>query len=205
MRKAILTANLSQGNEMIEKNRKTKETDISLRLTLAGTGQSTIATGVSFLDHMLESFTKHSLMDISVSCKGDTHIDDHHSVEDIGIVLGQALREAIYPIEKVERFGSAVIVMDEAAVSCDLDLSNRPYLLYEVALEGKVGEFDVELVEEFFRAVVFNAGITAHIVMQRGKNKHHIIEAAFKSLAVALRRALMTNERAGVPSTKGVL
>ena len=190
---------------MIEKNRKTKETDISLRLTLAGTGQSTIATGVSFLDHMLESFTKHSLMDISVSCKGDTHIDDLHSVEDIGIVLGQALREAIYPIEKVERFGSAVIVMDEAAVSCDLDLSNRPYLLYEVALEGKVGEFDVELVEEFFRAVVFNAGITAHIVMQRGKNKHHIIEAAFKSLAVALRRALMTNERAGVPSTKGVL
>jgi imidazoleglycerol-phosphate dehydratase len=190
---------------MIQKNRKTKETDIALSLSVTGTGQSTITSGVAFLDHMLESFAKHSLMDISVSCKGDTHIDDHHSVEDIGIVLGQALREAIYPIEKVERFGSAVIVMDEAAVSCDLDLSNRPYLLYDVELEGKVGDFDVELVEEFFRAVVFNAGITAHIVLQRGKNKHHVIEAAFKSLAVALRRALMINERAGVPSTKGVL
>jgi len=190
---------------MIQKKRKTKETDITLSLTISGTGQSTVSSGVGFLDHMLESFAKHSLMDISVSCKGDTHIDDHHSVEDIGIVLGQALREAIYPIEKVERFGSAVIVMDEAAVSCDLDLSNRPFLLYEVEVEGKVGDFDVELVEEFFRAVIFNAGITAHIVLQRGKNKHHIIEAAFKSLAVALRRALMTNERAGVPSTKGVL
>lgn len=190
---------------MIKKNRKTKETDITLALSIAGTGQSTISTGVGFLDHMLESFAKHSLMDININCKGDTHIDDHHSVEDIGIVLGQALREAIYPIEKVERFGSAVIVMDEAAVSCDLDLSNRPYLLYDVELVGTVGKFDVELVEEFFRAVVFNAGITAHIVLQRGKNKHHIIEAAFKSLAVAVRRALMTNERAGVPSTKGVL
>lgn len=190
---------------MIQKNRKTKETDITLALNVSGTGHSTIASGVPFLDHMLESFAKHSLMDMSVSCKGDTHIDDHHSVEDIGIVLGQALREAIYPIEKVERFGSSVIVMDEAAVSCDLDLSNRPYLVYDVELEGKVGDFDVELVEEFFRAVVFNAGITAHIVLQRGKNKHHIIEAAFKSLAVALRRALMTNLRTGIPSTKGVL
>jgi imidazoleglycerol-phosphate dehydratase len=190
---------------MIQKNRKTKETDITLALSINGTGQSIIVTGVAFLDHMLESFAKHSLMDINISCKGDTHIDDHHSVEDIGIVLGQALREAIYPIEKVERFGSAVIVMDEAAVCCDLDLSNRPYLLYDVELDGKVGEFDVELVEEFFRAIVFNAGITAHIILQRGKNKHHIIEAAFKSLAVALRRALMANERAGVPSTKGVL
>jgi len=190
---------------MIQKNRKTKETDITLALNVSGTGKSTIATNVGFLDHMLESFAKHSLMDINITCNGDTHIDDHHSVEDVGIVLGQALREAIYPIEQVERFGSAVIVMDEAAVSCDLDLSNRPYLLYDVALEGKVGQFDVELVEEFFRAVVFNAGITAHIVLQRGKNKHHIIEAAFKSLAVALRRSLMTNVRAGVPSTKGVL
>lgn len=190
---------------MIQKNRKTKETDINLALNVSGTGKSTIATKVGFLDHMLESFAKHSLMDINITCNGDTHIDDHHSVEDVGIVLGQALREAIYPIEQVERFGSAVIVMDEAAVSCDLDLSNRPYLLFDIELEGKVGQFDVELVEEFFRAVVFNAGITAHIVLQRGKNKHHIIEAAFKSLAVALRRALMTNVRVGIPSTKGVL
>lgn len=190
---------------MIQKKRTTKETDVTLSLTLRGEGKSSISTKVGFLDHMLESFAKHALMDLTVTCAGDVHIDDHHSVEDIGIVLGQALREAIYPIEKVERFGSAVIVMDEAAVSCDLDLSNRPYLVYEVDVCGKIGGFDAELAEEFFRAVVFNAGITAHIVMQRGKNKHHIVEAAFKSLAVALRRALSVNERTGIPSTKGVL
>lgn len=190
---------------MITKIRTTKETDITLSLTLQGEGKSSIKSGVGFLDHMLESFAKHALIDLDVSCKGDTHIDDHHSVEDIGIVLGQALAEAIYPIEKVERFGNAAIVMDEACVSCDLDLSNRPFLVYEVDCEGKVGQFDVELVEEFFRALVFNARITAHIIMQRGKNKHHIIEAAFKALAVSLRRATQHNERISVPSTKGVL
>lgn len=190
---------------MIQKNRKTKETDISVSLRLNGEGKSSISTKVGFLDHMLESFAKHAWIDLNVTCDGDVHIDDHHSVEDIGIVIGQALREAIYPIERVERFGNSVIVMDETAVSCDLDLSNRPYLLYDVPAEGKVGQFDVELAEEFFRAVTFNAGISVHIILQRGKNKHHIIEAAFKSFAVALRRALIVNERAGVPSTKGVL
>lgn len=190
---------------MIEKKRTTKETDISLTLELMGSGQSNISTGVGFFDHMLESFAKHALIDLNITCKGDTHIDDHHSVEDVGIVLGQALREAIYPIERVERFGNATIVMDEASLSCDLDLSNRPFLLYDVNVHGKVGQFDTELAEEFFRAVIFNAGITAHIVMNRGNNKHHIIEAAFKSLAVALRRSLAYNERAGVPSTKGIL
>lgn len=190
---------------MIQKTRKTKETDITLSLDIRGEGKSSVSTKVGFLDHMLESFAKHAHFDLNVTCSGDTHIDDHHSVEDVGIVLGQALRDAIYPIEKVERFGSAVVVMDEASVACDLDLSNRPFLVYEVDVEGKIGTFDVELAEEFFRALVFNAGITAHIVMQRGKNKHHIVEAAFKSLAVALRRALARNERAGIPSTKGVL
>lgn len=190
---------------MIQKKRTTKETDIDLSLQIRGEGKSTVSTKVGFLDHMLESFAKHAQIDLSVTCMGDVHIDDHHSVEDIGIVLGQALREAIYPIEKVERFGSAMIVMDEAAVSCDLDLSNRPFLVYDVPVSGKIGSFDAELAEEFFRAVTFNAGITAHIIMVRGKNKHHIIEAAFKSLAVALRRALAHNDRAGVPSTKGVL
>ena len=190
---------------MIKIERKTKETDIKIELNVYGEGKSKIATGVAFLDHMLESFSKHSLMDINISCKGDTHIDDHHSVEDIGISLGQAIKKAIYPISKVERFGSAAIVMDEACVECDLDLSNRPFLVYEVEVNGKVGSFDTELVEEFFRAITFNAGITAHIIMKRGKNKHHIIEAAFKSLAVALRRATTANERMGVPSTKGVL
>jgi len=196
--------NLSQGNEMIQKNRQTKETDITLSLTLYGEGKGTIATGVGFLDHMLESFAKHSWIDLEISCIGDTHIDDHHSVEDVGIVLGQALREAIFPIQAVERFGNSIVVMDEAAVSCDLDLSNRPFLVCELPIEGKVGQFDVELVEEFFRAVVFGAGISAHIIMQRGRNKHHIIEGAFKAFAVALRRALVRNDQ-GIPSTKGVL
>ena len=190
---------------MIEQNRKTKETDISVRFDLNGSGKSNINTGIGFFDHMLESFSKHSLIDLDVSCKGDTHIDDHHSVEDVGIVIGQALSKAIYPIEKVERFGSAVIVMDEASVRCDLDLSNRPFLVYDVPVTGKIGQFDAELAEEFFRAVVYNSRITAHIVMERGKNRHHIVEAAFKSLAVALRRALARNEKIAVPSTKGVL
>ncbi len=190
---------------MVQKRRTTRETDISVTLAIYGSGKSSIATGVGFLDHMLESFSKHSLIDLEVTCKGDIHIDDHHSVEDVGIVIGQLLKDCIYPIEKVERFGNAVIVMDEAAVSCDLDLSNRPYLHFELPLSGKVGSFDTELAEEFFKACVQNAGISAHIVMQRGRNKHHIIEAAFKAFAVALRRALSTNERLGVPSTKGVL
>lgn len=198
-------ANLSQGNEMIQKSRTTKETDITLTLNLYGEGKSSVSTGVGFLDHMLESFAKHAWMDLTISCKGDTHIDDHHSVEDVGIVLGQALRDAMYPIQNVERFGNSVVVMDEASVSCDLDLSNRPYLLCSLDVEGKVGSFDTELVEEFFRAVMFNAGISAHIIQQRGSNKHHIIEASFKAFAVALRRALLKNDRAGTPSTKGVL
>ena len=190
---------------MISKTRKTKETDISISLDLNGTGKSNINSGVGFLDHMLESFSKHSLIDLNIECKGDTHIDDHHSVEDIGIVLGSLISETIYPVKNMERFGSANVVMDEACVSCDLDLSNRPYIVYEVEVEGKVGNFDTELVEEFFRAFVSNARISAHIVVLRGKNKHHIIEAAFKSLAVAIRRATTKNERIGIPSTKDVL
>lgn len=190
---------------MITKTRTTKETDITISLKLDGSGKSTIKTGVGFLDHMLESFTKHSLMDMDVVCKGDTHIDDHHSVEDVGIVLGSLLAQAIYPVKNMERFGSANIVMDEACVSCDMDLSNRPFLVYELDVEGKVGQFDTELVEEFFRAFALNAKISMHIVQLRGKNKHHIIEAAFKSVAVALRRATAVNERVGIPSTKDVL
>lgn len=191
---------------MVKKvERVTKETSICVELNLDGTGQSSIATGIGFFDHMLEAFAKHAWIDLNLTCKGDTHIDFHHSVEDVGIVLGQALREAIYPILSVERYGNAVVVMDEAAVECALDLSNRPYLVYEIEMDGKVGEFDVELAEEFFRALMGNAGITAHIVALRGKNKHHLLEAAFKAFAVALRRSLVKNERAGIPSTKGVL
>ncbi|MDD2652614.1 MAG: imidazoleglycerol-phosphate dehydratase HisB [Sulfurimonas sp.] len=190
---------------MISKSRKTKETDITISLEVNGVQKSKIDTGVGFLDHMLDSFSRHSLIDLEISCNGDTHIDDHHSVEDIGIVLGSLLAEAIYPVNKMERFGSANIVMDEACVSCDLDLSNRPYLVFEVDIAGKVGNFDTELVEEFFKALVLNARVSAHIVLQRGKNKHHIIEAAFKAFAVALRRAMQKNERAGIPSTKDML
>jgi imidazoleglycerol-phosphate dehydratase len=190
---------------MISKSRKTKETDIEISLELYGTGKSDIDSGVGFLDHMLSSFSKHSLIDLSIRCQGDTHIDDHHSVEDIGIVLGALLAEAIYPVKSVERFGSANIVMDEACVSCDIDLSNRPFLVFESDVFGKVGNFDTELVEEFFRAFVLNSKITAHIITLRGKNKHHIIEASFKALGVALRRATTPNDRVGIPSTKDVL
>jgi imidazoleglycerol-phosphate dehydratase len=190
---------------MAEVTRETKETTISAFLELYGKGKSEIHTGIGFFDHMLESFSKHGLLNLTLNCKGDTHVDFHHTVEDTGIVIAQALREEIYPIVNVERFGEATVVMDEASVNTALDLSNRPFLYFDVPLEGKVGEFDVELVEEFFRALCFGAGITAHIVCLRGKNKHHIIEAAFKSFAVALRRATSVNNRAGVPSTKGIL
>ena len=191
---------------MIQKiERITKETKISIVLNPQGLGQSKINTGIGFFDHMLEAFSKHSSIDIALECEGDTHVDFHHSVEDVGIVLGQALRQAIYPIINVERYGNAVVVMDEAAVECALDLSNRAYLVYDVAMEGKVGDFDVELAEEFFRALVFNAGLSVHLVARRGKNKHHLLEATFKAFAVALRRALVKNEALGIPSTKGIL
>ncbi len=190
---------------MTKITRKTKETDITVELSLYGSGKSNIKTGIGFFDHMLEAFSKHSSIDLNLTCKGDTHIDFHHSVEDVGIVLGQALKEAIYPIQNVERYANAVVVMDEAAVECSLDLSNRAFLVYDVCLDGKVGEFDAELAEEFFRAVVVNAGLTVHLIPQRGKNRHHILEATFKSFAVALRRALVKNDSLGIPSTKGVL
>ncbi len=185
--------------------RKTKETDISLELEIYGSGKSEISTGIGFFDHMLEAFCKHALFDMKLVCRGDLHVDFHHSVEDVGIVIGQALREKIYPLSGVERFGEATVVMDEAAVNCALDLSNRPFLVYESISDGKVGEFDVELANEFFQALAFNAAITLHIAKIRGRNSHHILEASFKACAVALRRALTKNARVGVPSTKGVL
>jgi len=189
----------------IKKERKTKETDISVFLSKDSNRASSISSGVNFLDHMLDSFSKHAQISLDLSCKGDTHIDDHHSVEDIGIVLGEAFNALIYPVKQMERFGSASIVMDEALVSCDLDLSNRPFMVCELPLVGKVGTFDVELAEEFFKSFIFASRISAHIVMHRGENKHHIIEAAFKALAVALRRAMQYNEQYQTPSTKGVL
>ncbi len=190
---------------MIEVTRETKETQITVKLELYGRGEAKIDTGVGFFDHMLEAFAKHAHMNLEVDCKGDTHIDDHHTVEDVGIVIGQALRQAVYPVRQIERFGNATVVMDEASVTCDIDLSNRGYLVFELPVGGKVGTFDVELVEEFFKAFAFNLPLTLHLIYNRGKNKHHIIEAAFKALAVSLRRAVAVNENAGIPSTKGVL
>ena len=190
---------------MIQISRQTKETQIQCTLDLENNGSSSIETGVGFFDHMLEALAKHSGISINITCKGDTHIDDHHTVEDCGIVIGQALKKEIFPISEVERYGNAIVVMDEASVECALDLSNRPYLVYENDIFGKVGTFDVELAEEFFHAVVLNAGITCHLIQQRGKNKHHIIEATFKAFAVALRRALAINTKIGIPSTKGIL
>ncbi len=191
---------------MIVKTRETKETQIKVELNLYGTGKAEINTGVGFFDHMLDAFARHSLIDLKVECKGDLHIDAHHSVEDIGIVLGWALAEAIYPAKGIERYGNATVVMDEASVSCDIDLSNRAYLVYDLPLNDKaIGSFDLELVEEFFKSLAFNMPLNLHLTFNRGTNKHHIAEAAFKAFAVALRRGVTKNERIGVPSTKGVL
>ena len=190
---------------MKELNRVTKETNIACSIDINGTGRSEIDTGIGFFNHMLEAFSKHSGCDINITCKGDLEVDDHHTVEDCGIVLGKLLKEEIFPIQNIERYGNATVVMDEAAVTCALDLSNRPFLVYEVNINEKVGNFDVELVEEFFHALILNSGITCHLVYDRGTNKHHIIEACFKSFAVALRRALKQNKEIGIPSTKGIL
>jgi len=186
-------------------DRKTKETDIVLSLDIEGKGVCEIDTSIGFFDHMLEALCKHSLIDMKLKCRGDLHVDFHHSVEDVGIVIGQALKQEIYPVDGVERFADVTIVMDEASVKCSMDLSNRAFLYYEVPVFGKIGEFDAELAEEFFRALVVNSSINAHIVKERGSNKHHIVEATFKSFAVALRRALAKNNRIGIPSTKGIL
>ena len=192
---------------MISKNRATKETKIELELELYGRGSAQIQTGIGFFDHMLSAFAKHAWIDLSLRCEGDLQVDFHHSIEDCGIVLGSAIKEAIYPAQNIERFGDSVVVMDEAAVSAALDFSNRAFLVFDCPSlkRGKIGEFDAELVEEFFRALAFNANFTLHISQIRGENLHHVAEAAFKAFAVAFRRAISINERAGVPSTKGVL
>ena len=192
---------------MISKNRATKETKIELELELYGRGAVQIQTGIGFFDHMLSAFAKHAWIDLSLRCEGDLQVDFHHSVEDCGIVLGSAIKEAIYPAQNIERFGDSVVVMDEVAVSAALDFSNRAFLVFDCPSlkRGKIGEFDAELVEEFFRALAFNANLTLHLSQIRGENLHHVAEAAFKAFAVAFRRAISINERAGVPSTKGVL
>jgi len=189
---------------MIEIKRETKETKITIKVDINGGLKTNISTGIGFFDHMLETLAKHSGISMEIFCEGDIEVDYHHSVEDVGIVLGQALYKEIYPIKDIERFSNAIAILDEAAVEVDLDIGGRPYLVYEMPRDGAIRDFDLELVEEFFKSLVFNFKIAAHIIYKRGTNKHHIIESAFKSFAVALRRAL-EYRKSGIPSTKGVL
>jgi len=184
--------------------RETKETKIEIKVDINGSGKANISTGVGFFDHMLETLAKHSGIDMEIFCDGDIDVDYHHTVEDVGIALGTALYEEVFPVKNIERFANAVAILDEAAVEVDLDIGGRPYLVYEMPRDGAIRDFDLELIEEFFKSFVFNFKIAAHIIYKRGTNKHHIVESAFKSFAVALRRALEFRE-AGIPSTKGVL
>ncbi len=191
-----------------EVSRKTGETDIRISLTLEGTGVSTVDTGVGFLNHMLTLFARHGRFDLEVSCKGDTQVDDHHSVEDIGIALGKAFDEALADRKGVVRYGSTILPMDESLILSAVDLSGRGLLIYDLDIPAeKVGTFDTELAEEFFRAFAHNAGATLHLKQLSGKNSHHIIEGAFKSVARSFRTAVRIDEQFAeeIPSTKGIL
>ena len=191
-----------------ETYRKTAETEIALTLDLDGSGKSEINSGVGFLDHMLTLFAKHGRFDLTLTCKGDTWVDDHHSVEDIGIALGQAFAKALGDKRGITRYGSCILPMDEALILSAVDLSGRAYLGYDLRIPTpRVGTFDTELTEEFFWAFVRNAQCTLHLRKMAGKNSHHIIEGAFKSAARALRAAVRIEEayRDEIPSTKGVL
>ena len=195
-------------NRIAEVVRKTKETQIRVRLDLDGTSKSKIATGVGFFDHMLESFARHAGIDLEVETKGDLHIDMHHTVEDTGIVIGQAIKQALDGFKGVRRFGHAYIPMDETLTRCALDLSNRPYLIWKVEFKTpKVGDMDTELFKEFHHAFAMNAGACVHLETLYGTNSHHVAESGFKALARALRQAVELDPKTGglAPSTKGVL
>ena len=187
--------------------RQTKETDIALTLALDGTGACEVDTGCGFLDHMLEALGRHALVDLRVTCQGDTRVDDHHTVEDVGIVLGKAFAAALGDKQGIRRYGTAFVPMDEALAMVSLDISGRPYLAYEVSLSSqKVGTFDTELAEEFLRAFAVHAGVTIHVKLLSGRNTHHILEAVFKALGRTLDEASRLDERIrGVLSTKGTL
>jgi imidazoleglycerol-phosphate dehydratase len=188
--------------------RSTNETEISVTINLDGTGVYDNQTGVGFFDHMLDQLARHSLIDMTIRAKGDLHIDDHHTVEDTGIALGQALTQALGDKRGIVRYGSCLLAMDDAQVRCALDLSARPFLIWNVDLPtAKIGNFDTELVREFFTAFATHGGITLHVDMVHGFNSHHIAEAAFKSVARALREAVEVDPRKSgdIPSTKGAL
>lgn len=188
-------------------NRKTKETDINLEFTLDGKGGSQIETGIGFFNHMLDSFTRHGFFDMKLTAKGDLYVDSHHTVEDTGIVLGQAIKEALGDKKGIRRYGSAIIPMDESLVLCAIDLSGRPFLSYDLKFDSdKVGYIDTELIKEFFYALSYNAGMNLHIRMLSGENNHHIAEAAFKAFGKALDEASSYDSRVqDVLSTKGAI
>ncbi len=188
--------------------RSTSETDITVDINLDGTGTYDNHTGIGFFDHMLDQLARHSLIDMKIAAKGDLHIDDHHTVEDVGITLGQALTRALGDKRGIRRYGSCLLPMDDALVRTALDLSARPFLIWNVALPtAQIGTFDTELVREFFQALSTHGGITLHVDMLHGLNSHHIAEAAFKSVARALRDAVEVDPRKSgdIPSTKGAL
>lgn len=190
-----------------EIKRKTKETDISCVLELDGSGKAETDTGVGFFDHMLDGFTRHGLFDLKLECKGDLKVDCHHTIEDCGIVLGQAIKEAVADKKGIKRYGSFILPMDEALIMTAIDLSGRPYFAYDLKFEGdKCGEMDTAMCREFFYAVSYSAEMNLHIKMLSGINDHHIMEAAFKSFAKALDQAVTFDERiSGVLSTKECL
>ena len=190
-----------------EVSRRTGETDINISLDLDGQGTSNLDTGMGFFEHMLNLFTTHGQFNLKVECSGDLFVDGHHSVEDIGIALGQAFTKAMGDKVGIKRYGTAFVPMDEALIMVSLDLSGRAFLNYEVLVKAQmIGDYDTELTEEFLRAFAFNAGITLHVKMMAGSNSHHIVEGVFKALARALREALTVDERIqGVMSTKGML
>ena len=188
--------------------RSTSETQITLTLELDGSGRAELSSGIGFLDHMLTAFARHGLFDLSLQARGDLHVDDHHTTEDIGIVLGQALARALGDKRGIRRFGQALVPMDEALVEAAVDLSGRPFLAWSAGFtRDKVGSMDTELFEEFFRALAMNGLLTLHITQKAGQNAHHLAEACFKSVARALRMAVEPDPRAAgqIPSTKGAL
>ncbi len=189
-------------------SRKTKETDIRVRVDLDGTGRAAVRTGIGFFDHMLEALARHGLLDLEVECAGDLQVDGHHTVEDTGIALGQAIAAALGDRAGIRRYADATVPLDEALVRAVVDISGRPFLEYHVEVQRwqMLGDYDVFLTPEFFRALVLNAGLTVHLDLLRGENPHHIVEAAFKAFARALEAAARHDARVtGVPSTKGAL
>ncbi len=191
-----------------EISRKTKETDLHVRVDLDGTGTARVKTGIGFFDHMLEALARHALLDVVIEARGDLHVDGHHTVEDTGIVLGQALAEALGDRTGIRRYADSMVPLDEALVRCVLDVSGRPYLSYHIDIPKwqMLGDYDVFLTPEFFRALVLNAGLTVHLDLVRGDNPHHIVEAAFKAFARSLDAATGLDPRVtGAPSTKGSL